>query len=203
MTNESSPSNSDLERTILFEYVENAISHKDSQNGFQAILIYIERKLRLYPSLKLWDPIDVFMEAHKRAETCRERQEEIRNIPGWFRKTSFNIIREWDRRESKTISLSTPFQANDGVQEGDSYLDLISRVKEADFLDQLAMMDALEKISSLDLKMLELQAFGLSLKEVREKLISDGEILPEQLTVNAVAQKISRARAIIRQNYSA
>lgn len=95
----------DLERRKTLRELEqfalNAIL--DSNKDIYLILPFIKFQLhrfRLYPQ---YDVHEVFTEAYCRARTCIRCGEEERfrklseNIPGWFKATIFNVVREYKK----------------------------------------------------------------------------------------------------------
>ena len=189
-TNPSMPEN----RQRLNQAIRSMLSNQE-ESEFPPILRTIDRHLRQYQLCGRIDPYDVFNEACNRALKKFEKGEEIPLLPAWFRTTSFNIVREWNRKH----------QRHDHVDSIDTedFQERPHHCSVTDRLDLIAMQDAYGQLPSLDRKILLMHASGLTWEEVARRLIQSGEQSGDLGHVTqCIAQRAHRARRRLRDTIS-
>jgi DNA-directed RNA polymerase specialized sigma24 family protein len=165
------------------------LSGSEDEN-LNSLLPAINRWLRQFHLQDNRDAYEVFSETYKRAVDFLDSGRSISNIPAWFRTTAFNVVREWSRSSQR---------------EACEPYDFIERTRNAsvDFIAApLAVLDMLKifnQLDRIDQRILELNASGLSWKEVADCLNHDEE---NSFTADSVAQRASRARRRLRSLYS-
>lgn len=171
------------------------------KSGFPPILGTINKHLKQYNLQNRFSPYDVFHEAYDRAFKKLEKGEEIPNIPAWFRKTCFNIVREWSRKTIRAdgVNCSYPKDDQDSEKEQENGIYNPNRMTN---LDLLAMREIYAKLSELDRKVLYLSVSGLTWEEVADRLIESGEQSGDRNHVaQALAKRASRSRERLRSLY--
>lgn len=187
-------------REKLHRAIEIMLSNRE-ESKFPPILRTIERHLKQYQLRDRLSPYEIFNEACDRAIQKCEKGEEIPNIPAWFRTTCFYIVSERSREFKRTDSaLQASIEVDHTLEElVDSQ---ICNTNRSNQLDILGMLEIYQQISSLDQRILYLQASGLSWEEVADRLIESGDFDGDRKQVGqAIAQRASRARKQLRKQY--
>lgn len=188
-------------REKLHRAIETMLSNRE-ESKFPPILRTIERHLRQYKLRDRLSPYEIFNEAFDRAIQKYEKGEEIPNIPAWFRTTCFYIVSEKSREFKQTDSaLGTSKEIEYILEERiDSQLHNARRSTQLDILE---MLEIYQQLSPLEQRILYLQASGLSWEEVADRLIESGDYEGDRKqAAQAIAQRASRARKQLRQQYS-
>jgi RNA polymerase sigma factor (sigma-70 family) len=90
-----------------FEHSFGDILVPESASGI-SLLTFIRRGLKQFHLDSFYSVRDVLGEAYIRAyRLIHDEQVDILNPPAWVKKTAFNIIREWSRRERRFEPLET------------------------------------------------------------------------------------------------
>jgi RNA polymerase sigma factor (sigma-70 family) len=154
------------------------------QDDIHQILPFIAWKLQSFRLRHQYDPCDIFLDAYDRAMMTIERGEPIRNIPAWFKSTTFNIIREYDRKAKKLKTEPLEYQQIPNAPEPC----IADEILEA----RLAwLLTALGQLKTTDQEILHLRMQGMTYEEIA---------LKRGGTVAALRQQVSRLLKQLRQS---
>jgi len=79
------------------------------------LLPFIRRLLHQFRLTSFHDECEIVIEAYHRAIKTIESGDPIRNIPAWFKSTSYNIVREWSKQKLKQVWLCDRLQTTSEV----------------------------------------------------------------------------------------
>ncbi len=179
-------------------YSEHELNEKTRhiiENQTHSLLSFIRMKLHQFNLNERYQELEILNEAYSRTSFKFRSSREffISNLYGWYKTTSFNIIREYSRAEIRERELRKKVtrQANKGI------LDL-------QYEDSEYNLEAIKKMvnNDLEFKILKLRVIDeLSWESVCRQLIKDGSFKCElsQQFIARIRQRHSRVLRRINQ----
>ncbi len=133
---------------------------------------FIRRILRQYNLDTVHTENDILNEVFLRALEKLDRQETIMNLQAWIRSASLNVVREWSRKQQKTISIGDRDIPDVTIVE--SPLDLLESSQNFN-REVAALHSAFRELQPLDQVILELKVIkGYSWETVNQILQAEG-----------------------------
>lgn len=180
----------------LERFVTDSLSSSRDESQRQ-LLLFIKRTLLQFNLEQEYNSVDILGEAYFRAIVKIRSGESIRNIPGFFNRLSFNIIREKRRSYSRQEKIDTKYIAinNDFLYEN-------FRSYDNEYKDEYVnnLRELLNEISKDNLDILVLRIVkGLSWDEVRDYYLKRGE----DISIACLRKRGSRALIDLRQKFFA
>lgn len=175
-------------KKCLDDWIFIMITRRDT-GEFASLLAYIEFRIRMSAARNTIEANEVLHVTYERALKKLQRGEWIENLPGWFRKTSMNIIFEISRDRQRQDNIHAKI-----VHE-------IQCVSRDDSLSVIAMIEAIESLDSTAKNILILRAEGRSWNEVASILVDMGLFTNSKSLVNTITKIATRARERLRQYY--
>ncbi|MEM9218416.1 MAG: sigma-70 family RNA polymerase sigma factor [Cyanobacteria bacterium P01_F01_bin.150] len=182
--------------TALEKFVTDALGLKRDENQRQ-LLLFIKRTLLQFRLDQEYSPADILGESYFRIVVKIRSGEIVHNLPAFFNRTSFNVIREKNKTRSRKEKIDTRHIA---INHEILYpnLELYSSQYKNEEVESLQI--ALNQMSQDDLDILILRIVkGLSWAEVRENYLENNQ----DISVASLRKRGNRALAKLRQSFFA
>jgi DNA-directed RNA polymerase specialized sigma24 family protein len=167
---------------LITQYFELEKSHP--RQNEQIVLKTIYKYLCKFHLNNTFEPREIFNETYIRAIKHLELGKEIPNITAWFRSTSYNIVREYSRKEKRQLEICSKYEFN------------FSQYSLSSSKEFIHLFDALKKLKPIDRELLISHATGISWEQIAKNLINRGD---EEGDIKTVANKLAKRHSRLRK----
>ena len=159
------------------------------------IIPYVVMMIKKFPLVNLTAQ-EICHESYIRSYKKIIKGEVIKNYQGWFKKVSFNIIREENAKEKKRIGLQERLIPN--IPNYDSKISFNNTDKITQLYACIETLNA-QEFQLLKLKIVE----GMTYEEIGNSLVEQGEETMNDAKLQAkLRQQVKRAKAKLRRNFT-